>query len=347
MMSEKRKMFAAGVVMLLVLAGCAQTTVQAPLPSPIDSLRILTLRNDAMTVQIAPQIGRIYGLFPAENTASGGENLLWHDDPANILHARQNHKYINWGGDKIWPTLQSLWNRQRRAGYDWPPNPPIDGGEWNVISRSDRSIVMRSRLDDDLGIQVTRSITLDATLPRVTIRNTFNRLKPNPLPVMIWSVTQVHPPRMALLHIAADRPEGEWPVLNLGKPNEDPKAGLTVFPQAARWVPQPTTTDCKRGTFGRWIAAVYEHRILLQTTDYDPDACYGDRANIAVYRNTRYMELETVSPLVHLPPGRSLSNTVIWQLLDRPPLDDEKLADWLAEQAPRGWPASPRTDPVP
>lgn len=295
----------------------------------MDSLPMLTLRNNALTVQIAPSIGRIYGLIPA-----GGQNLLWREEPDHILLTQRKQQYINWGGDKVWPTLQQLWPRQRHGAKTWPPLPPIDGGEWQVLSQSERTIVMQSQLSDDLGVQVTRSITLHATAPCLTIDNTIVRIKANPLPVMIWSVTQIHRPQMALLDVASDRPAGELPVLNLIAPKGDPNAGLTILPKAVQCVPLLPASSAyyKRGTFGRWIAAIGPHHILLQTTTYDSDACYPDRSNIQNFCDPNYMELETLSPCVYLQPGQSLTNTVIWKVLTRPPLSGPPLVDWLSEQ---------------
>lgn len=290
-------------------------TVTTPSVS-IQPPRLLSLHNTSLTVQIAPEIGRIYAVILLNKESTSSKNLLWHEQSCNILLAQQHHQYVNWGGDKLWPLPQSLWARQRRGGGDWPPIPPVDGGVWQVVRQSPLQLIMRSQVDDALGIQVTRTITLDPITPHLIIHNRITRIKTNPLPVMIWCVTQVHVPEMTLLNIASDRPAGEWPVVNLADAKHTPGDGLMILSHAARCLSQPTRSY-KLGTFGRWIAAVYQHHILLQTISYNPGACYPDRTNIQLYNDSDYIELETLSPSVHLHASQSISNTVNWYILDR------------------------------
>jgi len=74
-------------------------------------------------VVVVPAIGRImyFGL-------QDGRNVLWHD-PAQYGRVlptggafRENGEFVwtNFGGDKVWPTEQSEF--QRINGHAWPPD---------------------------------------------------------------------------------------------------------------------------------------------------------------------------------------------------------------------------------
>jgi hypothetical protein len=82
--------------------------------------------------------------------------------------------------------------------------------------------------------------------------------------------------------------------------------------------PTPTEKSRKIGTYGRWIAGVYEDKIFIEATGYTPSAMYPDMANVEVYTEPRYVELELLSPEKQLKRGEALSNDVTWQLIEKP-----------------------------
>jgi len=295
------------------------------------AMETIELRNDAAYVRVTPEIGRITGFGRI-----GEANRLWLDDGAAPAKALANDRYVNWGGDKVWPAQQTVW--QRALGRQWPPDGVIDGRPWTVIERSARHVVIESRIHEQLHVQARRTIRLDDTSAEVTITNALKQVRPTPYPVTIWSVTQVARPAFGLMDADPASPLDE-PWLNLAGGRFDP-AWASELPTAVRYDP-PTDKGTKIGAFGRWVAAVYDDGVFVQFTGFNPRAMYLDGSNLQLYADGRYMELETLSPNAHLMPGESIRNVVVWRLIDRPAGDAAAIAARIDRLVPDERVASP------
>ncbi len=287
-------------------------------PEPIAPIGVvqfrdaITLDNGQLAISISPEAGRIFSLVPA-----GGRNLLWVGDAASVEKAKVNpkRKYLNYGGDKIWPAVQSLW--PHISGRTWPPPTGISSTAWTLMSQSKLSVTIQSPIDPELNIQARRKIVLAPYAAKITITNTLTRIKPSPFPVQIWCVTQVHNPEFTLLDMARDVADPDRAWIRMSPAKQWQSAWIDKLPGALLHQPDYTRRT-KVGTFGRWIAGVWSDYVFIQRTDYDPTAAYPDASNMQVYTSRANSELETLSPQVHLQPGQSLTNTVQWQVITRP-----------------------------
>ncbi len=67
-----------------------------------------------------------------------------------------------------------------------------------------------------------------------------------------------------------------------------------------------------------------------------PDGTYPDRdCNLETFTNEKFLELETLGPMVHLPPGRSAEHTEFWSLNKNVelPAEDDALFGTLSDYA--------------
>ncbi len=164
-------------------------------------------------------------------------------------------------------------------------------------------------------MRVRREIELAPGGPRVTIRNTLTRVAENPHPVHIWCVSQVRPAEFHLLHVSAEGPPKDpvWHDFGAKKPLGP---HVRAVGAALRYDRPPGSS--KIGTFGTWVAAVYEDLAFVEHVPYDPAGPYPDKSSVQLFASDDYAELETLSPNVPLAEGESLSNTVTWVLVERP-----------------------------
>ena len=138
---------------------------------------------------------------------------------------------------------------------------------------------------------------------------------------MVWSVAQVVMPRYTLLDVTRARPQGELggPYHALWSYGEKDNVSANVTPlldgDAIRW-DLTHEGGGKVGTLGTWCAGVYDNLVWVQQTAFDPEGSYPDASNIQVYTHGEYTELETLSPQVHLTPGQTLTNRVVWRLIE-------------------------------
>ncbi|HEY5770569.1 MAG TPA: hypothetical protein VIS71_12060 [Terrimicrobium sp.] len=85
----------------------------------------------------------------------------------------------------------------------------------------------------------------------------------------------------------------------------------------------------------RWIAYVLSDTLFIKTFHYDPTAAYPDGGcNFETFTNSEMLEIESLGPLVTLPPGATANHHEAWHLF---PLteqfdiaSEEALAEWLA-----------------
>ncbi|MEX1016302.1 MAG: DUF4380 domain-containing protein [Phycisphaeraceae bacterium] len=307
-----------------VASGCRTTAAHPPANSDAAGVRAgderITLSNHHVRLGVSVNTGRLLEFGPREGT-----NLLWLNDealdqplpePGTPLQARRS-AYRNYGGDKVWPTVQGLWARAYGSGSTWPPDGVIDGQPWRLLVHEPQRIVMRSDVHPTLNVYCEREIHLDPDRPTARITNRLTRVAPSLFPVHIWTITQVRQPQAVLLDVAPDR-VADLPWVALDTPRESVEQNVRWLDETVAAWRFPREPAGKIGTLGRWIAGVWEEWVFLQTVDdYDPAAAYPDASNVQAFADDRYTELELLSPFVHLQPGESVEHTVTWHLLPR------------------------------
>jgi len=310
---DMKLIFVGLLIAFVIVVGCR--TIPPKLSkdtelAPLGYGKTYTLQNRAVKVVVAPEIGRIIH-FGHIN----GRNLIWLNNCTELAKEKNaGTQWLNWGGDKVWPAQQADWSFVY-GGDDWPPKTELDGHAFKVVEVSPTKLVMESAMDKALHVRLRRTLTIDATLPRLTIENTLTRQASSPWPVHIWSVTQCLLPNYTFLGIAKEAPDRKnRPFSNLwDAPLPDENAKLMT--NALRFSLEENLSIAKAGTIGNWCAGVYSDVIFLQNSDAPANGCYPDGANVEVFIFDRYIELELLSSNTHLQKGESISSTTVWSLI--------------------------------
>jgi len=82
---------------------------------------------------------------------------------------------------------------------------------------------------------------------------------------------------------------------------------------------QAATPPCKIGTYNPhgWSGYYLDEKLFVKRYQPEPDAAYPDGGcNTEVYCNDRFLELETLGPLVQLAPGETIVHEETWELYD-------------------------------
>lgn len=268
--------------------------------------------NGVVRLAVSPSVGRV-----VEFGYVGQPNLVWINTQDIYDTPPGPDTYYNIGGDKLWVAPQALW--KSAVGHDaWPPEGVIDGAAWTLVEQKRDSITIQSAESPDYGVVVRRTFRLPPSTSQAVITNQVVRLRANPHPLQLWTVTQVTEPDAAVLDIAKDGPE--MPSTFISMTDETPekiKGHVRLIGEggAVEWT-QTGGTPAKLGTLGRWVAGVYDSVVFRQSTKFDPNAAYPEASSVQVYRADQYIELELLSPLIQLAPGESMSNTVTWALIE-------------------------------
>ncbi len=288
------------------------------------------LSHDAAKLAVSLKVGRIVHFG-----RTGGANLLWVSPTQDAAAAQAKGEWVNWGGDKVWPAFQGMWPQFVPNGKNWPPDGVIDGQPWTLGDRGERHVSLQSAVNPHLQARVSRRIELDAAAAQVRMINALERVASSPLPVMVWSVTQVRHPRYVLMEVAVDRPasEADRPWHRMGGETDWLAGQVQPVGDGAIRVATSGEQSMKVGTLGRWIAGVWDDAILLQIGSYDPAASYPDRSSVQVYCDGNYAELELLGPQAHPKAGERIEQPVTWRLLDKSADMDEMAVLKLIEAA--------------
>ncbi|MBB6431316.1 DUF4380 domain-containing protein [Algisphaera agarilytica] len=300
------------------LTGCQSAPPQEKAPEPVVPAGKITFEdavkidNGVVRLAVSPSVGRV-----VEFGYVGQPNLLWVNTQDIFDTPPGPDTYYNIGGDKLWVAPQPLW--KNAFGHDnWPPEGVIDGAAWTLVEQKRDSITIQSPESPDYGVVVRRTFQLPASKSQAVITNQIVRLRANPHPLQLWTVTQIKEPDTAVLDIAKDGPEMPTPFVKMTDETPVKVEGyvrLIGEGGAVAWT-QQGDVHAKLGTLGRWVAGVYDGVVFRQSTKFDANAAYPEASSVQVYRAGDYTELELLSPLIQLAPGESMSNTVTWALIE-------------------------------
>jgi hypothetical protein len=295
----------------LLLLACFFLTPWTPARAEFAQLGpVETLDNGAVSLDVALRVGRIVSF----NRPGEANWLVVHDEVPN-----PGWNWNPWGGDRMWPTSQTLnYQIYRNNGFD----PIIDGKPWELISKTATTLEMRSGISPELGLQVTHRIELVGKTAEVVHTYRVKRRSKSKFPVHVWTVTGIRASDYMLMESDARvkhegyKPYRTWSGTDFTAP---PAAALLPGTRTVQVFP-PKDSSMKIGTYGRWMASVNGGSAFWQSVSYLPDELYLDACNLEAFMNTKTgtYELETLSPTWFLAKGESREWTVRWRLLDFP-----------------------------
>lgn len=265
------------------------------------------LSNGTVDLVFVPQIGRImrYGY-------AGEKNFLW-ENPAlagkSVAPEAELKEWVNFGGDKLWPAPQERWG--------WPPDPYLDRGEHAVEVLDGRRLRVTGPRSPRSGLSFSREISLARTGTEVTLRNTLVNTGSQAARWSVWEVAQVDSPDEACLplHRSGRFPEGFFIFKN--------------SPPVAETLRVTRDRVCLQRHLGRggkiggdspegWAAARAGQLRMTVSARYERGKEYPDGGCAQeIWSNPAplpYMELELLSPLQDLTPGKRCTFTTRWRL---------------------------------
>jgi hypothetical protein len=275
----------------------------------------IRMTSEHAEVIVVPQIGRIMS-FRLWN----GENVFWEDRSLDGGSGDASGKeWINFGGDKSWPAPEADWGKVTGRKHWMPPVAfdalPVTAGVTNGV------VTLTSAVDPHYGIRTVRRVMLSGS--ELSVATTYERVRGEPLKVSVWVITQFKEPVVACVPVRSDSiftngfyafDQKPWPhqrrAGNLIEITRDPK------------------TPHKMGSDARALAWVGEKEICAITPWPASGNEYPDKgASAEIYTNPdpkKYVELETLGPLVLLKTGERISHGQHYSLHRRAHVSPEK-----------------------
>jgi hypothetical protein len=266
-----------------------------------------TLSNGQVEVAVVPAVGRIMQ-FRFSDEADGP---LWENTSlaGNGPTASSWDNPGSFGGDKVWPAPQSVWN--------WPPPRGFDSLPFTAAVQPG-GITLTGPVDAAFGIRVVREIALHPSEPLLRVTSRFEKVTGNTNQVGVWVITQVKEAECVFVPVpsASIFAKGYTPLGAVPK-------GL-VFTNGLISFARDPGADTKIGNDAGALLWVGTKTALLiesarvpgvSKTGYPDGGC---SAEVYTHANpVPYIELELLAPLVSLGTNTTTEATSVYTLLRR------------------------------
>lgn len=275
----------------------------------------LIVKNGYIELIIMPEIGaRImhYG-FPGDVYMAVNTPLM---DEIYNPETDQTGPWGSWGygGYKVWPAPQSIWN--------WPPPPYLDWGNytWSVEHASPDSVIIYAKSEVEAyktpGLQQSRRYKIYKNTTKVVVEQILKNVSSTNTEWSIWEVTQViksHDNSGDVANISTYFPSDAAGIKVLVSPKINTTAvNENVQKFNANGNNQKIGALLKEG----WACFVDERDEQLYakvfdifpTTEEYPD----QNTNFQIYVGGTYVEIEVLGPLTQIAQGDSAIYTENW-----------------------------------
>lgn len=273
------------------------------------------LSNGKVAAVVVPAVGRVmqFGYI-------GEQGVFW-ENPAlagriadGDLSVWATKDWVNFGGDKAWPSPESDWSVfTSRKG--WRPPPAFDG--WpSGVKVEGRSITLYSLEDPFFLTTVERRIQLHSSKPELEITTTFRRMRGEPAVIGIWVITQLKEPAGLFAPVPKKSifPDGYTTIIPTPPPSLKVENGLVSLvrnPQAPH----------KIGLDGDSLLWVGEKHVLRIDSPRVKGGDYPDKgSSTEIYTSADplpYIELETLGPLATMKGGDTIKRRNVYTLSRR------------------------------
>ena len=295
---------------------------------------VRALENELIKLRVAPDLGGRIIQLEMDDYGYLFNNPLMVGKSPDENRLGENGSWLNFGGEKIWPAPQG-WNSPEQ--WPGPPDPVLDSGIYTVShehsSENGNCLTVTSPVDSRTGLQITKKVSLEKNRSVTVVTASFCNKTTFSVRWSIWSVMQVN-----IQEDINDRYRIICPVNPKSEFNEGIKVmhGLVNNPQYkkdasgnlvvsykylvgkigldsdAGWI---TFLDLKTGkvaalTFNYEEKGLYPEGTSVQIWTQGRGIIFS-RNKIVEYKNNKklnppYMEMEILSPLKEIKPGRSI-----------------------------------------
>lgn len=288
----------------------------------------LRLQGAHLAVDFLAEAGpRLVGL----RVVSSGDNLL--AETPDVTWPTPYGTYHVYGGHRLWQSPEV------------PARTYVPDDSGLTVREIPNGVVLTGAREAPTGIRKRFTVTLDPQRPALTLTQRIINEGAASCRLAPWAITQLpHGGRMILPQTVGTLPPNEpdavyWPNRHLVLWNytriHDPR--LTLGDDCIFVETQPLLPPIKIGylnTHG-WAAFLRGGVLLVKMFTPHPEQPHTDRnANVTVYCNHQFAELETVGPLVELAPGEFVEHEERWRVFTAvaPDADYEQIKQWVESQ---------------
>jgi hypothetical protein len=261
------------------------------------------LKNDFLEIEYLTEALRISGLTPAGKTNLFAD--LSHQPPIPTPY-----------GDFYFRGGHRLWHSPEAMPRTYTPDQPV------TVTELPNGVLLETQTEPNTGIRKRIEIHLAANEPTVTLTHTLINDGLWAVELAPWAITQFRLGGIAVLPM---------PVGNLDAAGLLPNRQLSFWSYARLNDPRLSLRDdfilfhadtlppFKIGYFNPhgWLAYYVDGVLFKKSFGAQTNTTYPDNnSNAELYCNERFVEFESLSPLVKLYPGVSVSHQERWGVFD-------------------------------
>jgi hypothetical protein len=229
--------------------------------------------------------------------------------------------------DQMGKTGERRW--QIRGGHRlwFAPEDPVatyfpDNGPVGVVGLARGGVRLRPAPETPNGLQKEIDVCLDAKAPRVRLVHRIQNTGRKSVQLALWALSVMTPGGTAIIGLPprGSHPEDLlpnqslvlWPYTDLADPRVTFGTRVVLVAQNPR-----AAKPFKLGLSNPegWAAYAVRGCLFLKKFAFDPCACYPDMGcNTELFTNADMLEVESLGPLVTLPPGRRVEHVEDWFL---------------------------------
>ena len=284
---------------------------------PFNGLPASRIANQYLTLEYLTQAGpRIVRL----SLAGSESNLLAEIPDFSVPTPLGAYSFI--GGHRLWHAPEAMPRTYIPDDSGLRSEPLPEGGV--RLSQAAEALT---------GVQKTIEIRPAGDRPAVVLRHCLKNEGLWPIELAPWAITQLRLGGTAIL----PQPQGPadaggflpnrrlalWPYTRWSDPRLKLHAAAIIIHGQALLPPVKVGALNPLG----WLAYVLEGAVFIKRFSLQENAPYPDLGcNAEIYCNDRFIELESLGPLVRLEPGQSIRHEEEWELypsLEAAPIPDE------------------------
>jgi len=282
----------------------------------------IQLTNKEIKLVVVPQIGRIMHFSFLNEKNLLYENSQFHGQTYSVENPyKEDGKIAHaaFGGDRIWPTIQDSFkvlNGSRGLSDPW-----IDGSKWEY-ELVNNGVQITSRVSDFIGAKVTRTITLNPEGTTVNIQQKMEKVKRGkqkrlePIPLTIWNLSKITTPDFTLIPLR-ERSSFENGIFIPTWPDNINSAwkNYSRIGDVGMLIPDPELFQKVGADSKGWVAGVTGNIVFGEFFQFNEKEVYPDGGTSAtIFTCSDFTELECLSPVKKLTPGKSIQFDIQWKL---------------------------------
>jgi hypothetical protein len=219
------------------------------------------------------------------------------------------------GGHRLWHAPEGM------------PRSYIPDDKGARVEEIEDWVVIRQPVEEHTGIAKTLTIRLDAERPRVVVEHELRNEGASPVRLAPWAISMLRLGGVAVLPQPTGKADAAgllpnrqlvlWPYTQVGDARLVLRDDFVLVKGAASLPPLKLGYANTAGWLGYWLEGTL---LVKRFKSVRAGAEYADMGcNAEMYCNDRFIELESLGPLVTLEPGATAAHTETWEVYTEPP----------------------------